>query len=509
MTLTGEVFIGAARQRGGGDAFPAINPASNTALTPDFHDASAEQVDRACELARRAARPWRDATPVQRAELLERIGDNIMALGETLIQRAMQETALPQARLEGERARTVGQLRMFAAMLRSGEWLQPVIEPALPERKPLPRPDLRQRQIALGPVAVFGASNFPLAFSVAGGDSASALAAGCPLVVKAHPAHPGTSELVASAVQAAVKTLGLPEGVFSMLHGASHKVGEQLVSHPAIQAVGFTGSRAGGMALIKRVQSREIPIPIYAEMSSINPLIILPTALAQHSAQLAQNYADSLTLGVGQFCTNPGLILLPAGEAADLFASNLAQVLQSKSAGTMLTKGIASACRDATERLDSANDAERLASGAAASGANQAAAAVFKTDAASFISSRWLQQEIFGPVALLVSCRDVAEMQQIVDSLEGQLTITLQLEQQDNALASTLLPSIEEKAGRLLVNGYPTGVDVGHAMVHGGPWPATSDVRTTSVGASAILRFVRPICYQDFPDALLPQELRR
>ena len=430
----------------------------------------------------------------------------IEALGEELIERAMSESGLPAARLAGERARTVGQLRLFARVVRDGAWQDARIDPALPERQPLPRPDLRLRQVALGPVAVFGASNFPLAFSVAGGDTASAWAAGCPVVVKGHPAHPGTSELVGRAIQKAVAACGLPEGVFSLLTGTAHELGAALVADPRIMAVGFTGSRAGGLALVRIAAARPVPIPVYAEMSAVNPVLLLPAALAARAEELARGFVASLTLGAGQFCTNPGLLLAIAGPDLDRFVAAAAAALAQVPAATMLTPGIHAAYERGVDAF--AARAELVARGGAGQGPHACRAALLATDARSFAAEPALAHEVFGAAALLVRCADAAELVALVEGLEGQLTATLQLDPADHPLARRLLPLLERRAGRILAQGWPTGVEVGHAMVHGGPYPATSDGRTSSVGTLAIRRFLRPVCYQDLPDDLLPPALQ-
>jgi NADP-dependent aldehyde dehydrogenase len=424
-----------------------------------------------------------------------------------LIARAMAESGLPRGRLEGERGRTAGQLRLFARMLRDGLWQQVTIDSAQPEREPAPRPDLRQRQIALGPVAVFGASNFPLAFSVAGGDTASALAAGCPVIVKAHPSHPGTSEMVARVIQQTVVEHGLPEGTFSMVGGPSNEVGALLVSHPAVQAVGFTGSRAGGLALCRLARERAQPIPVYAEMSSINPIFLLPAALSARAEAIAAGYVDSLLLGVGQFCTNPGLVLGVAGPGWDRFVAAVSALLPQRAAGTMLSAGIHAAYGENIARLARASNVQVVATGKPADAPHAAVAWVHQATASVFMAQIALHDEVFGPSGLLVSCQDTAELRAVAERLEGQLTATLQMDDEDLAVARQLLPTLERKAGRILANGFPTGVEVSYAMVHGGPFPASSDSRSTSVGARAIERFLRPVCYQGLPAALLPELL--
>jgi NADP-dependent aldehyde dehydrogenase len=496
MKITGEMLIGASALRGSDATLRAFDPARGAELEPTFGGGGAAEVARACELAEEAFDPFRRASLETRAEFLEAIADNILALGDALIERASAESALPKARIEGERARTIGQLKLFASLVREGRWIGATLDSAQPDRKPLPRPDLRLQKIPVGPVAVFGASNFPVAFSVAGGDTASAFAAGCPVVVKAHPAHLGTSELVGRAIQKAVADSGLPEGVFSLVVGAGNAIGEALVAHPAIRAVGFTGSRRGGLALIDIAAKRAEPIPVFAEMSSVNPLFALPGALAARADTLAAGFVDSVTLGVGQFCTNPGLVIALEGPHLQEFID----------AQTMLTAGIAAAYAEGVKARDKTG-VERLATGAKSDASCAALPALYEASAEQFLATPQLADEIFGPTSLIVVCADEDEMLAVARHLEGQLTATLHLESDDFEFAKRLLPVLERKAGRILANGFPTGVEVSYAMVHGGPFPATSDSRSTSVGALAIERFLRPVCYQDLPAALLPQAL--
>ncbi|MVW72045.1 aldehyde dehydrogenase (NADP(+)) [Bordetella sp. 15P40C-2] len=510
MPITGDMLIGASAVRGTQGAQRAFDPARNEYIEPEFGLGGQAEVDRACELAAAAFDEYRNAPLTQRAALLESIADNIMALGDELIARGMAESGLPEARLQGERARTVGQLRLFARVVRDGLFLNATIDPAQPDRKPMPRSDLRLARVPLGPVAVFGASNFPLAFSVAGGDTASALAAGCPVIVKAHSGHPGLSELVGRAIQQAVKDNGLPEGVFSLLFGAGRTLGDALVSHPAIKAVGFTGSRQGGLALVRTANARPEPIPVYAEMASINPVFLFPGALAARAESIAQGFATSLTGSVGQLCTNPGLIIAIDGPDLQRFEDAAKEALQSVPAGTMLTPGIADAYQSGIAQLSGVEGVACIAQGLSADGRpNCAQAALYSTDAERFLADSALESEVFGPASLLVRVRDVEQMREIAEHLEGQLTSTLQIEASDIVAARALLPTLERKAGRILANGFPTGVEVCHAMVHGGPFPSTSNAMTTSVGASAIDRFLRPVCYQDVPDALLPEALQQ
>ncbi len=508
MPLTGNMIIGRDAVRGTDGVQRAYDPTRDVELDTEFGLGTRADVQRAASLAQAAFDPYRALPPSRRAEFLEAIAQAILDLGDELIERAHAESALPVARLTGERGRTVGQLRLFAQVLRDGHYLHATIDPAQPQRQPLPRADLRLARIPVGPVAVFGASNFPLAFSVAGGDTASALAAGCPVIVKAHSAHLGTSELVGQAIQKAAIALDMPEGVFSLLFGAGRSVGEALVAHPAIQAVGFTGSRQGGLALVNIANARPQPIPVYAEMSSINPVFLLPAALAARADAIGRGFADSLTLGAGQFCTNPGLVIAQAGADLDRFLAAATEALAAKPAATMLTEGIHRAYDAGVDSVGSQAGVTCAVQGQAAQGPNAARAALFVTDADAFLDNEALQAEMFGPASVVVRVRDAAEMRRVAEHLEGQLTATLQLDEGDHDAARALLPVLERKAGRILANGYPTGVEVSHAMVHGGPFPSTSSALHTSVGASAIDRFVRPVCYQDLPDAVRPDALK-
>lgn len=507
MDIQGEMLIGNTTVKGTGSAIYAQNPATGEQLEPAFLSGTKEDVTRACALANSAFDTYRNISLQQRATFLETIADRILALGDILIERAMAETGLPKMRLEGERGRTVGQLKLFTSVLRAGNWVDARIDPAMPDRTPLPRPDLRMRHIPLGPVTVFGASNFPLAFSVAGGDTASALAAGCPVIVKAHSAHPGTSELVGKAINAAAIDCGMPEGVFSLIFGGGREVGAELVAHPFIKAVGFTGSRTGGLSLMNVAANRSEPIPVYAEMSSINPVFLLPNALSNNTAALAAGFVTSLTMGAGQFCTSPGLVIGLAGDDLASFIDTASSVLSEAPAQTMLTSGIHNAYKEGVDKLSANEDATEIAGGLESDQPNRCQAKIFATTAKQFLADNGLTDEVFGAASLIVQCDSVDEIVEVAENLEGQLTATLQLNDDDTALANRLLPVLERKVGRILCNGYPTGVEVCHAMVHGGPFPATSDSRTTSVGSAAIQRFLRPVCYQDMPAALLPAEI--
>lgn len=507
MALTGELFIASKRVHRDGQGFQAVAASSGTPLEPRFSMATKEDVEAAAAAAEAAFPIYSNLPREKRAEFLEAIADEIDALGETLTERAMQESGLPHARLTGERGRTSGQLRLFAKELRLGEYLRARIDHAIPDRQPAPKPDLRLRMIPLGPVVVFGASNFPLAFSVAGGDTASALAAGCPVIVKGHSAHPGTSELVAGAIQRAVAKTGMPEGVFSLINGAGNEVGSALVSHPVVKAVGFTGSRGGGTALMKLAASRPVPIPVYAEMSSINPVFLLPAALESRAEALGKGYIASLTMGAGQFCTNPGLVLALESPALDRFLAAATEAVSGAAAQTMLTPGILKAYEQGVARWAAAPGLNQVAQGQEGS-AGCGRAALFTMTGADFIADPSHAEEVFGAASLLVRCANLDELLKVVSLLEGQLTATLHLDDADTEVAGKLLPILERLAGRILANGWPTGVEVTDAQVHGGPFPSTADGRSTSVGTLAIDRFLRPVAYQDLPAALLPAELR-
>lgn len=485
-----------------------INPATGDKIEPGYPAAGAGEIDSACAAAAEAFAVFRNSSLEERAAFLEAVADKVGALGDTVIETAHAETGLPIARLTGELGRTTGQLRLFANVVRSGEWLGLRHDPAMPGRTPLPRSDLRMRMVPLGPVALFGASNFPLAFSVGGGDTASALAAGCPVVVKGHPAHPGTSALVAGAIAEAVAACGLPKGVFAMVMSADNDVAASLVSDPRIAAVGFTGSRGGGLAIARIAASRAVPIPVYAEMSSINPVLVFPAAMESRGPAIAKAYVSSLALGVGQFCTNPGLTLVIEGPGADAFESAVGEALADAAAAPMLTPAICKAHDTARGTLSGTAGVKSLGQGPQGEGPCDAYVSAYSARAEDFLGSDTLQAEVFGPTGLIVRCADVAQMGRVLEALEGQLTIALHMDEADHALAAPLVPVMEDTAGRILVNGFGTGVEVCHAMVHGGPYPATTDGRTTSVGSLAIDRFLRPVCYQDFPAALLPAELK-
>lgn len=506
--LKGTLIVAGKEVLGTQQAIHAINPATNETLEPAYLGGNKEQVNQAAEAAWQAFDIYRQIDPAKRASFLETIADEILALGDTLVQRAMAESGLPQARIEGERGRTMGQLRMFADVVRAGKYLDVRIDPAMPDRAPLPRSDLRLQYIPLGPVAVFGASNFPLAFSVAGGDTASALAAGCPVIVKAHSAHPGTAELVGRAITAAIKKTGMPAGVFSLIYGSGREVGAALVEHPSIKAVGFTGSRSGGVALMNIAAARKEPIPVYAEMSSINPVFLMPNKLATQAETIAKGFVGSLVMGAGQFCTNPGLVVTLNGEGTDAFVNTVMSEIQSHGSQTMLTPGIYQAYCQGVAKLADNTSVELVGKGHDSDAPNQCQPHVFKTSAEAFLADTSMEDEVFGSTSLVIQCQNLNEYNAVAEHLEGQLTATIQMTDEDVEAVRSLLPILERKVGRILCNAYPTGVEVCHAMVHGGPFPATSDSRTTSVGSAAIDRFVRPVCYQDLPAGLQPAAIQ-
>lgn len=510
MTLHGHSIIAGQLTTSASRTFHPVSPLDSNKLEPAFHECTLDDVDQALWQAEEAFALYRKTSAEARAAFLDAIADEILALGDGLLQRCHQETGLPLDRLTGERGRTCGQLKMFAGLVREGSWLDARIDTAQPDRAPVPKPDLRRMLGPLGPVIVFGSSNFPLAFSVAGGDTASALAAGCPVVVKAHRAHPGTSELVAGAIGRAVEKCGVPHGVFSMLHGAGAEVGIALVKHPLARAAGFTGSRVAGRALFDAASARPEPIPVFAEMSSLNPLVILPGALRERGAQIAQGLRTSVTMGVGQFCTKPGLIFGLGSPEFEKFGETFAAEMRTVAPGTMLHPGICRSFHDGLDAMEKVPGVVRVAESDVEPDAakTQGEPTVFATDAEDFVARRELHEEIFGPFTLLVSARTFAELETALKCLDGQLTATFHATPADLAEASDLLHILERKVGRLIINGFPTGVEVCPSMQHGGPYPATTDMRYTSVGTAAIQRWSRPVCYQNFPADLLPPELK-
>ncbi|WP_419571899.1 aldehyde dehydrogenase (NADP(+)) [Rheinheimera sp.] len=510
MAISGKQLINGLWVQGEAGQYQAINPATAAAIEPVMSYASKVQVTAAVAAAEAAAPIFAATSLTERAAFLNSCADEIMALGDELLDRLSQETGYPKARAEGERARTCNQLRLFASTILKGEYLNIRIDTALPDRQPLPRPDIRFTNQPIGPVVVFGASNFPLAFSVAGGDTAAALAAGCPVLVKGHNSHPGTCELVAQALAKAVQKAGLPGGVFSLIMGSGREVGSELVLASAVKAVGFTGSQAGGMALFHLANNRPEPIPVFAEMGSVNPVVLLPQALVQNAEAVATGFVGSLTLGVGQFCVNPGVVIALQGPELDQFCRAAATALAKVPAGVMLNEGIAAAYHKGTAHLAGQAGVELVAAGEAigdkAGFCSQAQ--LFKVQAQAFLANPHLQEEVFGHASVLVVCQDKAELLQVVSSLRGQLTGTIQAAPDELAAYPELVQQLRQKVGRLVVNNYPTGVEVCDAMMHGGPFPAATDARFTSVGTASIARFVRPICFQNYPAALLPAELQ-
>ncbi len=510
MDLHGKNFIGDRLSSGTGAQFQAASPLKGVAIEPSFSASGPEDVEAAMTLAESAFAVFRETSGEQRAAFLESIAEEIGALGDDLIGRAHLETGLPEARLAGERARTVNQLKMFAEVAREGSWVDARIETAIAGRQPVPKPDLRRMLIPIGPVVVFGSSNFPLAFSVAGGDTASALATGNPVVVKAHSGHPGTSEMVATAVLKAAARCKMPPGVFSMLHGSGRIIGSALVKHALTRAVGFTGSRAGGRALFDAAAARPHPIPVFAEMSSLNPVFVLPGALRERGNAIAEGLKNSMTLGVGQFCTKPGLVFGEKSADFERFQQTLAGLLQAVAPATMLHGGICEAYHHGLARASGTSGMKLLARSKVLPDPKQThgEAVALATDLDNFRRHSEISEEVFGPFAVLVAANSISELADVARDLEGQLTATVHGTPDDLRQASGLLRLLERKAGRLVINGFPTGVEVCSAMHHGGPYPATTDSRFTSVGTAALGRFVRPVCYQDFPESLLPEALK-
>jgi len=463
-------------------------------------------VDQAARAAEAAFASYAGLSRTARAAFLRTIAEEIDARGERITSIGTKETGLPAARLEGERGRTTGQLRLFADHIEKGDYLDRRHDPALPDRQPAPRPDLRMMQRPIGPVAVFGASNFPLAFSTAGGDTASALAAGCPVVVKGHGAHPGTAEIVAEAILAAMKAHDIHQGVFSLVQGGTRDVGRTLVQHPLVRAVGFTGSLAGGRALYDLCAARPDPIPFFGELGSVNPMFLLPEAVKARGNDIASGWAASLTMGAGQFCTNPGIAILLAGEDADTFTKAAVAALDPQAAQVMLTDGIAQAYRAGRDRVAASKGVQEVLTSTCDT--RKATPYLFTTTGKAWLANEDLGEEVFGPLGLIVHVTDASEMRQVAQSLQGQLTTTLHMDDADLEMARGLLPILERKAGRVLANGFPTGVEVCDSMVHGGPYPASTNFGHTSVGTLSIRRFLRPVCYQGIPDALLPDDLR-
>jgi len=493
MKLSGKQLLGNTWSQKGQRTFQGLQASNGESIDQIFYEATLEEVDEAMRLAKNAFAPYRQLSHAKRAEFLMAISEEIVALGDSLIQMACLETGLPEARITGERGRTTGQIKAFADYI-LGYWTRDIHDPAQADRQPIAKPDLFQKNIPLGPTVVFGASNFPLAFSVAGGDTMSALAAGCPVVFKAHPAHPNTCEMVGLAIQQAAQKTKMPEGVFSMVHAVSNDIGGYLVQHPTCQALAFTGSYRGGKALYDLAVRRPIPIPVYAEMGSINPVVLLPEKLKNNTDSLADAFSQSVCLGVGQFCTNPGLLLIL--KENDGFLENLAQKLDQIALGTFLTPGIKKAFISGCEHLSKQAGVQTVTT------KGIPAPTLFAASTHSARKNPAILEEVFGPSTLAIVADDMEDLIAFIGDLPGQLTATIHGESQE--LHPDLIDALSQKVGRILLNGFPTGVEVSKAMVHGGPFPSTTDSRSTSVGTQAIYRFTRPICYQNFPAELIP-----
>jgi NADP-dependent aldehyde dehydrogenase len=506
--MTGKNHIGNKLSASGNKTFRTFNPVLNLENETLHTEASEEEINEAVLLATQAFQEFRNISGKRKAEFLNAIADEILALDDTLVQTYCSETGLPEGRAKGERGRTIFQLRSFAELVEKGDWVEASIDTAIPDRTPAPKPDLRKMNIPLGPVVVFGASNFPLAYSTAGGDTAAALAAGCPVIVKSHPMHAGTGELVASAIVKAVGKTGMPNGVFSNLNSSGIEVGVQLVKHPEVKAVGFTGSIRGGRALLDLAAQRPEPIPVFAEMGSINPVVILPEALKKRSRELANVYAGSITLGTGQFCTNPGLILGIAGEELTDFTEHLGEEILAKEPMVMLHPNIHGAYDSNKNKATAQSETTIVANYSENVQTNFAQATLLTVQGKDFLKNTTLHQEVFGPFSLIVQCQNTQELETIIAQLEGQLTGTLIAEKEETRNYPTLIAALQNRVGRLIFNGVPTGVEVCPSMVHGGPYPASTDSRFTAVGINSIQRWVRPFSYQDWPNELLPDELK-
>lgn len=505
--MIGKQLIGFEEIAAGTATISSVNPATGEKIA-EFAVATEAEVNQAVTKAATAFQIYRKKSGAEKAAFLEAIAAEIIAIGDELITTCCAESALPKGRIEGERGRTTGQLKLFADLLKEGSWLDARIETANPDRVPLPKPDIRYMQMPLGPVVVFGASNFPLAFSVAGGDTASALAAGCTVVVKAHPAHPATSALVGKAILKAAKSTGMPDGVFSLLFGDGPVLGGQLVKHPEVKAVGFTGSYNAGKAIFDLAVRREVPIPVYAEMGSTNPVFVLPGILQTQAEAFAKGFAGSVTLGVGQFCTNPGMVIYEDAATSTDFTTQLEEQFKQTAGSAMLAGNIYQHYNTGIAQHSALAGVETLATGKPSDALNTPSPVLFKTNSTVLKANPTLAEEIFGPTSVVVEATSKADVLDIARNLTGHLTATVHGTEQDLLEYKDLLDILEQKVGRLLINGFPTGVEVCSAMVHGGPFPATTDSRSTSVGTAAIDRFTRPVSYQNMPQALLPDELK-
>ncbi len=510
MTITGQNLIANQPSTESADTFTATNPATGESLAPEFHESTAAEIDRAVAAAADAFDAFRKTTPEERALFLETIADEAIALGDAFLERTQAETGHPRPRCEAERGRAVGQARLFAEFLREGSWVDARIDSARPDQQPMPSRDVRSMMLPVGPIAVFGASNFPIAISVLGSDTISAFAAGCPVVIKAHPAHPGTCELAARAIYSAIEKCNLSPAIFSLVHGRGHEVGSGLVAHPKIAAAAFTGSLGGGRALFDVANSRPTPIPFYAEMGSVNPIFVLPGALAERGDQIAQGYVNSLTTGVGQFCTNPGLVFGLESEALSDFTRTAAATASEWQPATMLHAGIHHAFESGVEKLRGLPELQLVATSGTTPDPDKSEAAchVFETDTAGLHAHPELYDEIFGPVSTIVKCGSSSDLETFANQLEGSLTASIHGTEDDLAEHRGLIDILEKKIGRLIFNGYPVGLEVNHSIHHGGPYPASCHSYFTSIGTRCISRFVRPVCYQNWPDSQLPDELK-
>lgn len=506
--ISGKNTIGNKLSNQGDITYKTFNPKTNKETEWTFFEATEFEINEAVELATKAYKVYKDVSGDKKAQFLETIALEIEALGDELIDTYCKESGLPEGRARGERGRTMGQLRAFAALLKDGSWVEAVIEKGQPDREPMPKADIRKMLFPLGPVVVFGASNFPLAFSTAGGDTASALAAGCPVIVKSHPMHSGTGELVSSAIIKAVEKTGMPNGVFSNLNSSGIKVGQQLVKHPKIKAVGFTGSINGGTALYKLASARDEPIPVFAEMGSINPVVVLPSALDTDGDAWATKYASSINLGAGQFCTNPGLVLGIQGDKLDSFINTLSEEILKLEPTCMLHPNIYTKYNEGKKELSGQDGVTIMADYAKETSDNVARPTILKVSGASFLSNTKLHKEVFGPFSVVVCCENSVQLEEILNHLEGQLTGTVLGSESDLNTYDNVIDALQSRVGRILFNGVPTGVEVCSSMVHGGPFPASTDARFTSVGTSAIKRWVRPVSFQDWPNKFLPKALQ-
>lgn len=506
--LTGKNYIGNQHSAKGATTYKTFNPQLNIENETVFTEATSDEIDAAVTLASEAFVDYKNVSGAKKAEFLNAITDEILALGDVLIQTYCAESGLPEGRAIGERGRTIGQLKSFANLLHEGSWVEATIDSAQPERQPLPKSDLRKMLIPIGPIVVFGASNFPLAFSTAGGDTASALASGCPVIVKSHPMHSGTGELVASAIIKAANKTGMPNGVFSNLNGSSIKVGQQLVTHPKVKAVGFTGSFKGGKALFDLAAQRDEPIPVFAEMGSVNPVVLLPEALKTKGGSLAKTYAGSITVGTGQFCTNPGLLLGIKGDALSSFVNQLSEEILKIEPSCMLHPNIYDAYNKNKNTAISQKGINLSADYPSDTKPNYAKQTVTTVDGATFLKNSTLHQEVFGPYSIVVQCDNDIQLEDVIFKLEGQLTGTIMADAHEISKYTNIIAALQTRVGRIIFNGVPTGVEVCPSMMHGGPFPASTDSRFTAIGVHAVKRWVRPFSYQDWPKQLLPDALK-